>query len=228
MCQCEWNIYAPLSHWRMFLAMVSCVPAQHTLLHHTSRACQHTTHYCTTRHHATPYVSACPYWASSLVSFKTLTSSCAQRSAFACTSVSTILPLPSIAAKCSGVRCSHGRVYVFIYMYIYIYICIYTYMYIYIYICIYTYMYIYIYICMYIYMYVYTYTLSFLGSRKFSQKGRQQLPPANWLMFSPLKMTYALYCNIWSTCTLSLLALLVQKYKCWLKAWPHYSFYLLY
>ncbi len=29
-----------------------------SLLYH---ACQHSTHYCTTRHHATPYFSACPY-----------------------------------------------------------------------------------------------------------------------------------------------------------------------
>ncbi len=47
-----------------------------------------------------------PLCACSLVSFKTLTSSCAQRSAFAPTSLSTILSRPSSAAKCSGVHWS--------------------------------------------------------------------------------------------------------------------------
>jgi hypothetical protein len=63
------------------------MPAQHTLLHHTSPS-----------------------------SLKTLTEVFAQRSAFASTSVSTILPWPFSAAKCSGVYWSW-----FIYKYIYTY-----------------------------------------------------------------------------------------------------------
>jgi hypothetical protein len=123
-------------------------------------ACQHSAHYCTTRHHATPYFSACPY----------------QHPAY---SLSRHVPhlahkgplLPPRASpqscRCciappSAAVCTGSDTFMFIHIYNWFwYMYVYTYIYIYIYIYIYTYMWACIYIRTYIH-HTYTYTLTYI------------------------------------------------------------------